>query len=136
MFRPTFEKVARATDGETVDLSMLAGQRMRFIDQIEPAHRLRVVSAIGMRFPLESTANGKAALATLDDADVETAPSRLDPEVGVGLRREIAEPADRHRFRPRRTHPGNLGARHCRTRPKRHRFGAWPSTAFGATGGT
>ncbi len=44
-----------------------------------------------MRFPLESTANGKAALATLDDADVETVLSRLDPDVGDGLRREIAE---------------------------------------------
>lgn len=91
VFRPTIEKVARATDGETVDLSMLTGQRMRFIDQIESAHRLRAVSAIGMRFPLESTANGKAALATLDDADVETVLSRLDPDVGDGLRREIAE---------------------------------------------
>jgi len=38
---------------ETVDLSVL--------------HRLRAVSAVGIRFPLKSTANGKAALAVLAD---------------------------------------------------------------------
>ena len=91
IFRPTIERVARATDGETVDLSMLRGQRMWFIDQIESSHRLRAVSAIGIRFPLESTANGKAALAALDDADAQAAISRFGPEVGEGLRREIAE---------------------------------------------
>ncbi len=91
IFRPTIERVARATDGETVDLSMLRGQRMWFIDQIESSHRLRAVSAVGVRFPLESTANGKAALAALDDADVEAVTSRLDPDVADGLSREVAE---------------------------------------------
>lgn len=91
LFRPTIERVARATDGETVDLSMLRGQRMWFIDQIESSHRLRAVSAIGVRFPLESTANGKAALAALDDADAQAAVSRLSAEVAKGLRAEIAE---------------------------------------------
>jgi DNA-binding IclR family transcriptional regulator len=65
-FRPTLEKLARAT-GETVDLSVLRGQQMLFIDQVQSTHRLRAVSAIGIRFPLESTANGKAALALLTD---------------------------------------------------------------------
>ena len=32
LFRPTIERVARATDGETVDLSILRGQRMLFIN--------------------------------------------------------------------------------------------------------
>ncbi len=91
MFRPTIERVARATDGETVDLSILRGQRMWFIDQIESSHRLRAVSAIGVRFPLESTATGKAALAALDDADAQAAISRFSPELAEGLRREIAE---------------------------------------------
>ncbi len=91
MFRPTIERVARATDGETVDLSMLRGQRMWFIDQIESTHRLRAVSAIGVRFPLESTANGKAALATLDDAEVDAVISRLSPDVADGLHREVVE---------------------------------------------
>jgi IclR family transcriptional regulator, acetate operon repressor len=91
IFRPTIERVARATDGETVDLSVLRGQRMWFVDQIESSHRLRAVSAVGVRFPLESTANGKAALAALDDADAQAAISRFSPEAADALRGEIAE---------------------------------------------
>ncbi|HEX2400036.1 MAG TPA: helix-turn-helix domain-containing protein [Mycobacterium sp.] len=67
MFRPTLEELARSTE-ETVDLSVLHGQQMLFIDQIESAHRLRAVSAIGMRFPLDTTANGKAVAALLEGA--------------------------------------------------------------------
>jgi IclR family transcriptional regulator, acetate operon repressor len=91
IFRPTIERISRATDGETVDLSILRGQRMWFVDQIESSHRLRAVSAIGVRFPLDVTANGKAALAALDDVDTQAAISRFGPEVADGLRREIAE---------------------------------------------
>ncbi|OBI32635.1 IclR family transcriptional regulator [Mycobacterium sp. E1386] len=91
VFRPTIERVARATDGETVDLSVLRGRRMWFVDQIESSHRLRAVSAVGVRFPLESTANGKAALAALDGADAEALISRLDPGSAGRLRAEVAE---------------------------------------------
>ena len=65
--RPVIEAVADAT-GETVDVSVLRGDQMWFVDQIESTHRLRAVSAIGGRFPLLGTANGKAALAALDAA--------------------------------------------------------------------
>ena len=41
---------------------------MRFIDQIEGSHRLRTVSTIGDKFPLSTTANGKAALAQQSEA--------------------------------------------------------------------
>jgi IclR family transcriptional regulator, acetate operon repressor len=91
IFRPTIERVARATDGETVDLSILRGQRMWFVDQIESSHRLRAVSAIGVRFPLDTTANGKAALAALDEAEAQAAIARFAPEVADRLDREIAE---------------------------------------------
>jgi IclR family acetate operon transcriptional repressor len=91
IFRPTIERVARTTDGETVDLSILRGQRMWFVDQIESSHRLRAVSAVGVRFPLDVTANGKAALAALDEADAQAAISRFSPDVADGLRREIDE---------------------------------------------
>jgi IclR family transcriptional regulator, acetate operon repressor len=64
---------------------------MWFVDQIESSHRLRAVSAVGVRFPLEVTANGKAALAALDDADAQAMLSRFSPEVAEGLRNEIAE---------------------------------------------
>lgn len=65
-FRPTLDKLAQTT-GETVDLSVLRGEQMLFIDQVQSAHRLRAVSAVGVRFPLECTANGKAALELLTD---------------------------------------------------------------------
>jgi DNA-binding IclR family transcriptional regulator len=65
-FRPTLDRLARAT-GETVDLSVLRGRQMLFIDQVQSAHRLRAVSAVGIRFPPESTANGRAALQLLAD---------------------------------------------------------------------
>lgn len=63
-FRPLVDEIALAT-GETVDLSVLRGDQMWFIDQVESTHRLRAVSAVGTRFPLDCTANGKAALAVL-----------------------------------------------------------------------
>ncbi len=66
MFRQTLEDLAEAT-GETVDLSALQGRQMLFIDQVESTHRLRAASAVGVRFPLESTANGKAALELIAD---------------------------------------------------------------------
>nr|WP_231985486.1 IclR family transcriptional regulator [Mycobacterium sp. E796] len=91
IFRPTIEQVASATDGETVDLSILRGQRMWFVDQIESPHRLRAVSAVGVRFPLESTANGKAALAALGVAEAEAVLARLGPGATGALRDEVAE---------------------------------------------
>ena len=51
--------------GETVDLAILDGNAMLFIDQIVGRHRLRAVSETGEHFPLTSTANGKATLALL-----------------------------------------------------------------------
>lgn len=85
-FRPALEAVASAT-GETVDLSVLRGSQMWFIDQIESPHRLRAVSSIGARFPLTCTANGKAALALLD----ETSLARIIGPEAPGLRAEIDE---------------------------------------------
>lgn len=49
--------------GETVDLSILAGGSAVFIDQIPGRQRLVALSAVGQRFPLHCTANGKAMLA-------------------------------------------------------------------------
>ncbi|MCF2904662.1 hypothetical protein L0666_06665 [Octadecabacter sp. CECT 8868] len=57
------------TTGETVDLAVLEGKRMRFIDQVIGSQRLRTVSSIGESFPLTTTANGKAALATFDQTE-------------------------------------------------------------------
>lgn len=89
-FASLLKQVAGAT-GETVDLSVLRGRQMWFIDQIESAHRLRAVSAVGVRFPLNTTANGKAALALLDDAELATVFARIDSAQAERLRTEVAE---------------------------------------------
>ncbi|MCX2931836.1 IclR family transcriptional regulator [Mycobacterium sp. CVI_P3] len=89
-FRPTLERVAEAT-GETADLSVYRGGQMLFIDQIESPHRLRAVSAIGGRFTLYDTANGKAALALFDDAGVDSALACLDPAAADRVRAEISQ---------------------------------------------
>lgn len=90
--RPVLDAVASAT-GETVDLSVLRGRQMWFIDQIESPHRLRAVSAIGARFPLTDTANGKAALALLDDDEV---PAAVAEEIRAVRRTGIAYDRDEH----------------------------------------
>ena len=66
--RPVMRDIAAKT-GETVDLAVLKRGRMHFIDQIVGTHRLRTVSSIGETFPLTTTANGKAALACLDQTE-------------------------------------------------------------------
>ena len=66
--RPVMRDIASKT-GETVDLAVLKRGRMHFIDQIVGTHRLRTVSSIGESFPLTTTANGKAALACLDQSE-------------------------------------------------------------------
>ena len=64
--RLVLSKVAEQT-GETVDLAVHRGAAMIFLDQIPGMHRLRTVSSVGEAFPLTSTANGRAALALMDD---------------------------------------------------------------------
>lgn len=112
LLRPVIERVAAATE-ETVDLSVLRGRQMWFIDQIESAHRLRAVSAVGERFPLDVTANGKAALELLDDASARISSITYDRDehtagisaAGIAARLSsghivaISVPAPTERFR-------------------------------------
>jgi DNA-binding IclR family transcriptional regulator len=55
--------------GETVDLAVLSGGSAVFVDQVPGRQRLVAVSAVGERFPLHCTANGKAVLACMAEAD-------------------------------------------------------------------
>jgi DNA-binding IclR family transcriptional regulator len=66
---PLIRALSEAT-GETVDLSVLRKDQLVFLDQVIGSHRLRTVSAVGEAFPLHSTANGKAALALMADAEI------------------------------------------------------------------
>jgi len=64
--------------GETVDLAVLDGGEVLFIDQYTARRTLRIVAEIGARFPLHSTANGKALLAALPPDEVDAVlPKRL-----------------------------------------------------------
>lgn len=55
--------------GETVDLSILEGDRALFVDQVVADNRLQAVSGVGKSFPLHACANGKALLASLPEAE-------------------------------------------------------------------
>ena len=75
--RPVMQELSRATD-ETVDLSVLKGDAAVFIEQVLSPQRLMAVSAVGEAFPLHCTANGKALLAALSEAQRdEILPRRL-----------------------------------------------------------
>ncbi|MFO1033266.1 MAG: IclR family transcriptional regulator [Hyphomicrobiales bacterium] len=69
---PSLKALAGQT-GETVDLARLNRDHMVFVNQVAGAHRLQAVSAVGDTFPLHCTANGKAALALLDDESLRRA---------------------------------------------------------------
>jgi DNA-binding IclR family transcriptional regulator len=68
--RPVMAKMSQQL-GETVDLSVLKGFSAVFTDQIQGAHRLRAVSAVGETFPLHCTANGKALLSIMPRATLD-----------------------------------------------------------------
>lgn len=69
--RPLLRELMEET-GETVDLSVLRGGRMIFLDQVQGTHRLRAVSSVGEVFPVASTANGRSCLALLSDTEART----------------------------------------------------------------
>lgn len=71
---PFMEELSRELE-ETVDLSILDGDRVTFVDQVVSPHRLRAISAVGESFPLHCCANGKALLANLPPE--HALPSRL-----------------------------------------------------------
>ena len=75
LIRPVLQALSQKT-GETVDLAVFREDQMLFIDQVVGTHRLRAVSAIGEIFPMTTTANGKAALALLDDEALDAIATR------------------------------------------------------------
>jgi IclR family transcriptional regulator, acetate operon repressor len=78
---------------------VLRGGQMLFIDQVESAHRLRAVSAVGIRFPLESTANGRAALQLIDDSSARLSGVAFDHDghtAGISAAGVAARTVDGH----------------------------------------
>jgi DNA-binding IclR family transcriptional regulator len=85
---------------ETVDLAVLDGSEVLYIDQYTSRRTLRVVAEIGARFPLYCTANGKAVLAALPPAEAERlVPRQLAPltEHTITDRRILFEEIERVR---------------------------------------
>ena len=96
--RPDFVAAARpflvqlsAELKETVDLAVVRGDHMEFVDQVIGSHRLRAVSAVGETFPLYCTANGKAYLAQLD---AETIAGLIGTRYAPRTARTITQLAD------------------------------------------
>ena len=79
MAAPSMEALAKHT-GETVDLSVVNRNNMVFLEQIPGTHRLAALSAVGVTFPFHCTANGKAALALMDEASLCKMRKRLSLE--------------------------------------------------------
>jgi len=60
-----------ATLDETLHLGCLDGDQIVYVAKREASHRLRLISAVGVRLPAASTALGKALLAERPPAEIE-----------------------------------------------------------------
>jgi DNA-binding IclR family transcriptional regulator len=75
--RPYLEDLRRTLD-ETIGLSVLEPQGVRFVDQITANHPLQAITAVGELLPAWSSASGRALLATLPPEQREAmVPRRL-----------------------------------------------------------
>jgi DNA-binding IclR family transcriptional regulator len=61
----------RQQTGETVSLSVLEGQNVRFVECLEGTRAVRVGDRTGLVLPASSTAGGKALLAAFPEEDLE-----------------------------------------------------------------
>ena len=66
MCRPFLEDVWKVT-GETVNLAVLDGTDVLYLDVMESLHTFRLATEVGMRRPIHCTSLGKAMLASLSD---------------------------------------------------------------------
>lgn len=66
--RPILEDLAERTR-ETVNLGVMSGDAVVYIDQVTGTRSIVAVSWVGRRTPLHATSNGKMLLANLDDRE-------------------------------------------------------------------
>jgi DNA-binding IclR family transcriptional regulator len=64
IIHPFLKDLSEVT-GETVDLAVLRGSRLVFVDQVIGSQKLRAVSSVGEAFSLHNSANGKAVLSLM-----------------------------------------------------------------------
>lgn len=68
--RPILQQVRERT-GETVNLGVLDGHHVRYVDVIESSHTFRLASEVGSRRPLYCTSLGKAMAAHLSAEELQ-----------------------------------------------------------------
>jgi DNA-binding IclR family transcriptional regulator len=95
--RPVLEDLADRTR-ETVNLGVISGDAVVYIDQVTGTRSIVAVSWVGRRTPLHATSNGKVLLASVDEHECDrllahplarTTPATItDP---VKLRAQLAE---------------------------------------------
>ncbi|MBV9074706.1 MAG: IclR family transcriptional regulator [Acidobacteria bacterium] len=67
--RPILQQLWRTT-GETVNLGVLDGREVLYMDVMESSHTFRLVSQVGLRRPVYCTALGKAMLAYIPEEEL------------------------------------------------------------------
>jgi DNA-binding IclR family transcriptional regulator len=65
--RPVMENL-RKVSGETINLAVLDGTDVLYIDVLETVHTFRLVTQIGSHLPFYSTSLGKAMVAAIEDS--------------------------------------------------------------------
>jgi DNA-binding IclR family transcriptional regulator len=77
--QPHLERIS-AECGETVDLAVLDGTHVIYLQVIESSQRVKIAAAVGQRLPAYCTASGKAFLAFLPDERVrKILPEKMTP---------------------------------------------------------
>ena len=66
--RPVLQQLWRTT-GETVNLAVLDGREVLYLDVMESSHTFRLVSQVGLRRPVYCTALGKVMLAYIPEEE-------------------------------------------------------------------
>jgi IclR family transcriptional regulator, KDG regulon repressor len=66
--RPYLQRLQEDTQ-ETVNLAILDHGEVLYLERVEPSRNLRMVAPVGHRFPVNSTALGKAILGAMAEAD-------------------------------------------------------------------
>jgi len=74
---PVLEKLAGEC-GETVDLTVIKDSQVVCVYSVETSQAVRVVSRVGVQFPVHCTAPGKIHLAFMDENDFEQAVNKLE----------------------------------------------------------
>jgi IclR family transcriptional regulator, KDG regulon repressor len=67
--RPYLQQLG-AECGETIDLAVLDGAHVIYLDVVESPQRVKIAAAVGQRLPASCTASGKAFMAYLPDDEV------------------------------------------------------------------